>query len=420
MDDSDHDMINLLTQQIGMVFNPLIQNMNEGYQALATQMGRIADFFTPPQTVYQRIPQNQNIPQIQNTQPMQIVEPIVQRQQHVPRPQPVEQMEQAHPEVILVDRNHDAVEVVRNIQQQNIGARNNIANLVENIMAQNGLNVGLHRPNFVYPLSEYVLQTELLRGYKIPKFRRFVGDTSESTIKQITRYLTEAGDIANNENLRLKFFPNSLTKNVFTWFTTLAPHSNQHWAQLQRLFHEQFYMGQSKISLASVRRQTTESINDYLNRVRQVERLKAGKARTHKFRREKVAYVDTNESEQEFEIAYEDVEDDEVNFAELKHGPPYTCKLLRPSDGRNPIETQNDKYTPKTYMFDLLMVKRRDLVQRALSEGRLKFGDKTKPQMQVDVDPLKDVNAMYTEVASCNVVEAIADTVEKLYVEAED
>jgi len=59
-------------------------------------------------------------------------------------------------------------------------------------------------------------------------------------------------------------------------------------------------------------------------------------------------------------------------------------------------------------------------VQRALNEGRLKFGDKTKPQMQLDLDPLKDVDAMYTEVASCNVVEAIADAVGKLYVEAED
>jgi len=38
--------------------------------------------------------------------------------------------------------------------------------------------------------------------------------------------------------------------------------------------------------------------------------------------------------------------------------------------------------------------------------------------MQVDVDPLKDVDAMYTEVASCTVMEAIVDTVEILYVEA--
>jgi len=28
MDERNHEMINLLTQQIGMVFNPLIQNTN--------------------------------------------------------------------------------------------------------------------------------------------------------------------------------------------------------------------------------------------------------------------------------------------------------------------------------------------------------------------------------------------------------
>jgi len=53
-----------------------------------------------------------------------------------------------------------------------------------------------------------------------------------------------------------------------------------------------------------------------------------------------------------------------------------------------------------------------DLVQRGLNDGRLRFGDKAKPQMQVDGDSLKDIDAMYTEVASCNVVEAIADAVE--------
>jgi hypothetical protein len=93
--------------------------------------------------------------------------------------------------VVLVDRNHDVDEVVRNFQQQNIGAHNNIANLVENIMAQNGLNIGLNRPNFASPLVDLVLQSELPRGYKIPKFIRFAGDTSESTVEHITRYLTE-------------------------------------------------------------------------------------------------------------------------------------------------------------------------------------------------------------------------------------
>jgi hypothetical protein len=142
---------------------------------------------------------------------------------------------QDQPEVILVDRNDNADEVVRNVQQQSIGAHNNIANLVENIMAQNGLNISLHRPNFVSPLSELVLKSEPPRGYKIPKFTKFAGDTSESTVEHITRYVREAGDLANDENLRLIYFPNFLTKNAFMWFTSHTPHSIQNWTQLERL-----------------------------------------------------------------------------------------------------------------------------------------------------------------------------------------
>ena len=49
-------------------------------------------------------------------------------------------------------------------------------------------------------------------------------------------------------------------------------------------------------------------------------------------------YVETNDSDQEFDISYEDVEDSEVNVAELKPGPPYTCQLLRLFDGKNPTK----------------------------------------------------------------------------------
>ena len=232
MDESNHEMVNLLTQQIGTVLSLLIRDMNRSYKTLTTQMGRIADFFDPPQPVYQP---DQHV---QNQQPLRLIEPAVQRPQPVPQPQPVESMIRGQPEVVLVDRNNDVDEVFWNVQQQNIGAHNNIANLVKNIMAQHGLNIGLHRPNFVSPLSELVLKSELPRGYKIPKFTKFVGDTSESTVEHIAKYLTKAGDLANDENLRLKYFPNSLTKNAFTWFTTLTPHSIQNWAQLERLFHE--------------------------------------------------------------------------------------------------------------------------------------------------------------------------------------
>jgi len=95
--------------------------------------------------------------------------------------------------------------------------------VVEALLAQNGFNMRLHRPNFVSALSEYVLETDLPRNTKIPKFTKFVGETNESTVEHIARYLMEAGDMANNENLKMKYFPSSLMKNAFTWFTTLPP-----------------------------------------------------------------------------------------------------------------------------------------------------------------------------------------------------
>lgn len=48
MNENYHKMINMLTQEIGTVFNPLIQNTKHSYQQLTQQMGRIVDFFGTP------------------------------------------------------------------------------------------------------------------------------------------------------------------------------------------------------------------------------------------------------------------------------------------------------------------------------------------------------------------------------------
>ncbi|XP_058776003.1 uncharacterized protein LOC131650309, partial [Vicia villosa] len=419
--ESNHEMVNALTQQMGTVFTPMINNTNQSYEILAGQMAKIADFFRAPPQPNLSTPQGSNVRVVETTRHGDQIE------QEIPR---------------VVQRHQNADQVLRNIQQDvNVG-HNNISNVVEQILVQNGINVGLHRPNFVSPLSEYVRQTELPRGWKIPKFTKFAGETGESTVEHIARFQTEAGELANNENLKMKYFPSSLTKNDFTWFTTLPPQSLFSWNQLERLFHEQFYMGQSKISLkelAGVRRKGTEAVDDYLNRfsylrdmaqladrVRQVERLKAEKARVNKYhKKEKIAYVTTNEFDSDSDSEYEE---GEVNVAELKPGPPYICKLLKPSKDKNPIESKNEKFSNKTYSFDItkcdeifdLLVtdgkKRgfckfhnflghktsqcvlfRDLVQKALKEGRLQFGEKPKSSMQVDSDPLQIVAFAITE-----------------------
>ncbi|XP_050908710.1 uncharacterized protein LOC127122414 [Lathyrus oleraceus] len=238
MDASNHDMVGVLAREMNTIFSPLIQNVNrtnndnaQTYQQLSAQMGRIADFLGTPQSSVRRRP-NQVI--------IQEEEPTI--NQEVPEEQPRR--------VMMVNRDQDADEVIHRVRRENM-MENNLTTMIERIMAQNGLNTGLRRPNYTSPLSEYVLQTELPRGCKIPKFTKFSGDTSESTIEHIARYMIEAGDLANSENLRMKYFPSSLTKKAFTWFTTLPPNSIDTWPHLERLFHENFYMGQTKISLIS-------------------------------------------------------------------------------------------------------------------------------------------------------------------------
>jgi len=60
------------------------------------------------------------------------------------------------------------------------------------------------------------------------------------------------------------------------------------------------------------------------DRVRHVERLRSEKARTQKYHKKKVAYVESNESDQEFNRSIGDVKKGEMNIVELKPGPPYT------------------------------------------------------------------------------------------------
>lgn len=77
-----------------------------------------------------------------------------------------------------------------------------------------------------------------------------------------------------DEFLKLKYFPSSLTKSVFTWFTTLPQNLFYTWAQLERLFHEHFFRGETwvnLIDLATMKRFNSELIEDYLNRFQQMK-----------------------------------------------------------------------------------------------------------------------------------------------------
>ena len=60
MEDTNHEMVNILTQQLGTVVNPLIQQSHNSYQTLTDQMGRNVDFIGTPPTQKRPMLQNQN------------------------------------------------------------------------------------------------------------------------------------------------------------------------------------------------------------------------------------------------------------------------------------------------------------------------------------------------------------------------
>lgn len=88
-------------------------------------------------------------------------------------------------------------------------------------------------------------------------------------------------------------------------------------------------------------------------RVLQVKCLKAEKARTNKYRKKKkVAYVEIDKYLSNLGDEY--VEGSTVNVIELKLWPPYICKFLKPSNGKNHVKpSKNDKFATKTYTFDI-------------------------------------------------------------------
>src|SRR3954465_5257142 len=83
--------------------------------------------------------------------------------------------------------------------------------------------------------------------------------------------------------------------------------------------------------------------------------MKAEKARANKnYKKKRVAYIEAEDAEVEtFDDSYS-FDEVEIDLAELKEAPSYSCKLFTPSNGKNPVENdKNEKFPKKTYTFDV-------------------------------------------------------------------
>ena len=232
--------------------------------------------------------------------------------------------------------------------------------------------------------SDWSLPREDCISYKMPEFLKFVGELEKSTIEHEAYFQTEYGDLAIDEFLKIKYSPSSLTTNVFTWFTTLPPNSIYTRAQLERVFHEHSFRGETKVSLIDLTTTkcfSSETIEDYLNRFRQMkshcytqipkhelvrmvatglyfsickklvnqqlrdmthlidrvrkfEQIKYEKERNKRFdknMKEKITYVKAYK-DNDNAINYQDLDfnkEDEICVTELQPGPPYNFQMLK-------------------------------------------------------------------------------------------
>ncbi|XP_015949653.1 uncharacterized protein LOC107474543 [Arachis duranensis] len=242
---------------------------------------------------------------------------------------------------------------------------------------------------------------EVPRGVKNPKIiTKFAGEVRESTTEHVARYLVEIENLTNDENLKMKFFPSSLTKNAFTWFSNLRPNSITTWNQLETAFHAQFYRGEMNVSvtdLVALKHEDGETIDDYMIRFKNArsrcyislpesEVVKIATMGLGFYMRQKLLNVHIP---------------DLAHLAEKIFNVLLKDKQLVLPKGRTLLSVKDLKGKPY-YKFHQAIshstnscVRFRDLIQKAIMEARLKFDD-GKKEMKVDVDPF-DADASFVE-----------------------
>ncbi|KAK1691790.1 hypothetical protein QYE76_008487 [Lolium multiflorum] len=77
--------------------------------------------------------------------------------------------------------------------------------------------------------------------YRLPDFSKFSGSDGSSSIEHVGRYLAQLGPASVSDQLRVRFFSQSLTGSAFGWYTSLPPDSIRSWKQLEEQFHTQYH-----------------------------------------------------------------------------------------------------------------------------------------------------------------------------------
>ncbi|KAK1680552.1 hypothetical protein QYE76_041400 [Lolium multiflorum] len=110
--------------------------------------------------------------------------------------------------------------------------------------------------------------------YRLPDFTKFSGSEGSSSIEHVSRYLAQLGMVSASDQLRVRFFSQSLTGPAFGWYTSLQPNSVRSWKQLEEQFHTQYHSEATEAGiaeLAQVRQKRGETVSEYIQRFRTVK-----------------------------------------------------------------------------------------------------------------------------------------------------
>ncbi|KAM2928641.1 hypothetical protein COP2_035876 [Malus domestica] len=108
------------------------------------------------------------------------------------------------------------------------------------IMIDSALKKGPKFLKFIQPYPAYVEKFKYPKGFKIPDFSLFTGESSLSSLEHVAWFIAQCGDM-NSDFHKLRLFNFSLTGSTFARYSNLSPNSIQSWEELVEKFHEQFY-----------------------------------------------------------------------------------------------------------------------------------------------------------------------------------
>lgn len=112
------------------------------------------------------------------------------------------------------------------------------------------------------------------RGYKIPEFTLFSEEGSVSALEHMARLTFQCREASNDDYLKLRLFPSSLTGQAFTWYVNLLPNSIFTWEDMQNQFQSHFSRtdpGVSMADLARIRQQVRETTEQYRMRFKRAK-----------------------------------------------------------------------------------------------------------------------------------------------------